>query len=762
MFVQRTAASLSIAAFAGFALAIDTPDNIPGYIGDGLVAHYPFDNLGDGFMTDPGNPVGGTFPNSEAINFGRGGEFGLNLAATGDLNSDFILEGPMRSTGKLGFGVSLSGDDRLDGGTDNNAELGLEGGYARTVSFWALPSVDELKENELIDPGPDFIFGTDDDVLGDDSCFVDIGRLFGSDTDGRGFTIELDNNDDLEVGVGGTRTNGFGGTRPVDMTQRAKDGVWTLVTVVVPDVTAPGIVDKGDAGPSVHDIIIYADGMVWDTGDTGNNDRLIETDYFKVYVGERSSGGAAQRYDGGIDDLAIWNIGLSQAEISVMFELANSALQYNAGQFDLLRQVHNGDIASARINGLEWTRAEGLSGSGVQGVPPNATVVFDHVAGTGVVSSVAQDGLLVHYSFDLGADGDAILMNEGLTGAQNDGVNLKVNNPEAYLFSAGVLGQAVDGVDPNNTGINQNNNSHVTQGGLSPITGGEERTVSVWARSTANEFDTLLTLGTNSPVRGTKWDLNFPNNAGAGTVSMGFGNGNIDQDTYTGPDIRDGEWHLITTTLPAGGTTVGDVRVFVDGDLANVDPALTQTVQTGPSAGWLYLMRGANHNGVGGGATVGPNRYTGALDDVAIWNIGFSDDFIKGLFDVASIQYNARDFDTLRQAFEAMGSATVGGLEWTYATGLPNAAGLTGSDPSYTLVLDAAAGTGLTSSVPGPQPCNVADLALPFGVLDLGDIDVFIAAFLVGGAAADIAPPMGIVDLGDIDAFIAAFLGGCP
>jgi len=62
----------------------------------------------------------------------------------------------------------------------------------------------------------------------------------------------------------------------------------------------------------------------------------------------------------------------------------------------------------------------------------------------------------------------------------------------------------------------------------------------------------------------------------------------------------------------------------------------------------------------------------------------------------------------------------------------------------------------------GPSPCNAADIALPFEVLDLADIDAFIAAFLVADDLADIAPPAGIVDLGDIDAFIASFLGGCP
>jgi len=45
---------------------------------------------------------------------------------------------------------------------------------------------------------------------------------------------------------------------------------------------------------------------------------------------------------------------------------------------------------------------------------------------------------------------------------------------------------------------------------------------------------------------------------------------------------------------------------------------------------------------------------------------------------------------------------------------------------------------------------------------NLDDVDAFIAAFQAGDGVADIAEPFGVIDLTDIDAFIAAFLGGCP
>jgi len=58
--------------------------------------------------------------------------------------------------------------------------------------------------------------------------------------------------------------------------------------------------------------------------------------------------------------------------------------------------------------------------------------------------------------------------------------------------------------------------------------------------------------------------------------------------------------------------------------------------------------------------------------------------------------------------------------------------------------------------------CNAADLAEPFGVLDLADVQIFIVAFQNQDAIADLAAPFGVWDLADVQAFIAAFNAGCP
>jgi hypothetical protein len=60
-----------------------------------------------------------------------------------------------------------------------------------------------------------------------------------------------------------------------------------------------------------------------------------------------------------------------------------------------------------------------------------------------------------------------------------------------------------------------------------------------------------------------------------------------------------------------------------------------------------------------------------------------------------------------------------------------------------------------------PAPCGDADLAEPFGVLDLADINAFVAGFTAQNADADLNDD-GLWDLADINAFVGAFTAGCP
>ena len=61
----------------------------------------------------------------------------------------------------------------------------------------------------------------------------------------------------------------------------------------------------------------------------------------------------------------------------------------------------------------------------------------------------------------------------------------------------------------------------------------------------------------------------------------------------------------------------------------------------------------------------------------------------------------------------------------------------------------------------GPGPCATADMAEPFGILDLADTLVFVVAFQTEDASADFAAPFGVFDEKDIGAFVTTFINGC-
>jgi hypothetical protein len=63
---------------------------------------------------------------------------------------------------------------------------------------------------------------------------------------------------------------------------------------------------------------------------------------------------------------------------------------------------------------------------------------------------------------------------------------------------------------------------------------------------------------------------------------------------------------------------------------------------------------------------------------------------------------------------------------------------------------------------PAAPGCNPSDIAEPFGVTDLADIQCYVTLFLDGDDLADFEPPFGVHDLADLQSFIVNFVNGCP
>lgn len=77
--------------------------------------------------------------------------------------------------------------------------------------------------------------------------------------------------------------------------------------------------------------------------------------------------------------------------------------------------------------------------------------------------------------------------------------------------------------------------------------------------------------------------------------------------------------------------------------------------------------------------------------------------------------------------------------------------------------IDFGTGTWVVRAVgcPPSPACNPADLAEPFGVLDLLDVQVFVAGFVGQDPIADLTGD-GVLDLFDLQKFVTSFTSGCP
>jgi hypothetical protein len=131
---------------------------------------------------------------------------------------------------------------------------------------------------------------------------------------------------------------------------------------------------------------------------------------------------------------------------------------------------------------------------------------------------------------------------------------------------------------------------------------------------------------------------------------------------------------------------------------------------------------------------------------------------VTGLFFVAINMDAMQGEPVFRQDFFEPGAAS-----WTFYNPVGTAQLDLGASLFIGNNINFGVGTWVVRAVArsGPAGCNPADLAEPFGVLDLGDVQAFVGAFVAGDPLADLTGE-GVLDLADIGVFLSAFTAGCP
>lgn len=303
----------------------------------------------------------------------------------------------------------------------------------------------------------------------------------------------------------------------------------------------------------------------------------------------------------------------------------------------------------------------------------------------------ARANLLAHYAFDEASG--TIADNSGSLGSANDGTLLN----EAAFTASGVLGG----------GLSLSGSGYVNAG-YSPIAGTTTRTVNVWVKTQTTTLSTLISFGLNGA--GTKWDVDI-DGVNGGVAELGVGGA---RSVGSGTAVNDGAWHLLTAVLPSGATNLNQTLIYVDG-VFQYTPNVSKPVNT-TSGATTFFNIGDFVN------TTGTRQYvTGTLDDVSIWNSGFSATQVEALYSLGKVaSLDAGDVDKLLTSFNGTHTdVTIDSTTWTYqASGLGGANGtaLALGNGRYSVNLGSGAGF-VAAAV--PEPTTVA-LLLGGAIFTLG------------------------------------------
>lgn len=308
-------------------------------------------------------------------------------------------------------------------------------------------------------------------------------------------------------------------------------------------------------------------------------------------------------------------------------------------------------------------------------------------AAIALFSSSALADLVVHWKLDEAAGTTAA----DSSGNAVDGTWLETQGSPAWSPDGGVLGGSLAFSGSGADAFVSNDFFAIS---ALPFT------MSTWVKTESAANDTLVYVGdggTNNAYYTTKIQSGAARVVARNTAQIQSG----------GFAVNDGQWHLVTSVY----TSTTDRTVYIDGVVAASNDV--EVLELFPNrVGIGALTRGS-----------GPvDQFTGELDDVAVWDRGFS------ALDAAALNGlgilgagDASDLDPLVTAFAAQETGQVNMRAWDYTTGLVGALGETGGSVAGVdafIVLDDLGNGMQMSSIPGSPVVNsfeASELAIFLG-----------------------------------------------
>jgi hypothetical protein len=281
------------------------------------------------------------------------------------------------------------------------------------------------------------------------------------------------------------------------------------------------------------------------------------------------------------------------------------------------------------------------------------------ISGLGKLEPIDSNRILFHYAFDQQDLLDGV-HNSGQFGSRlYRGIPSNLTLEEGFLGKALVIGREVPGY------------FHTL--GLGPTDNDCPRTVVAWVK-------------TGQTTKGTIWAL------GNDDYCLYLNNGILELDAegvavkaVQDAHLNDRAWHHIAAVFPGGPAEIKDVRLYIDGEEANIETDRPHGRIRTSVHREVYV--GAHHDAA--------NPYQGSMDDLALWVSALAESEIASLHRLgrdSQLRYNAAQVDSLFGLFrKGTGDITVKGIHWEpVATRRQTTSGnlVLNQDGQYELIFD--------------------------------------------------------------------------
>ena len=276
---------------------------------------------------------------------------------------------------------------------------------------------------------------------------------------------------------------------------------------------------------------------------------------------------------------------------------------------------------------------------------------FRYLSSNGLLKPIQPNNLIVHYSFD-----EAVLehiKNYGVFGSSYDATGTNIT------FNTGILSNALR--------FNDTQGSVVTSYGISPITGQQPRTISVWFSTTNSAAAYIYPAGQFGGKELTTFRLLLAK----GILKLQLNKTTMLYVDQNGIRLNDGKWHHVAVTFAKDSlTNQNKILFYLDGKM-NIPITLpTESIFTKTGVDEVNIGGRRNNKKIAG--------WTGSLDDFAIWTSILSPQKIKAIKTCAEkLNYDASDMESLFKLHrKRSGTMTVKGLNWEYATQMISETGI--------------------------------------------------------------------------------------